>query len=221
MRPSGQISERTDQKEQVCRKTGSVNSTGDGGLCGTPRPVSEFKIGYARVVQRCAGLTLGGHDRQPCLPDRCRAWLGDPARQHLGDLIGRTGHRPRRSARAELLAVERLLSLGADRQQVIAQAVTAAWCWAQASLEAISYAGAFGTPADEVSAHDLVALAGWTPLVTAEQVSRLRQAAVGAADRAGFEAALHDESDSEATWIEAFFDSDVPTPMPATERLIS
>lgn len=125
------------------------------------------------------------------------------------------------AARAELLAVERLLSLGVDRQQLITQAVTAAWRWAQASLEATSYAGAFGTATDEVSAHDLVALAGWTPGVTAEQASRLRQAAACAADRAGFEAALHDESDFGATWIEAFFNSDVQTPTPGTERLTS
>lgn len=125
------------------------------------------------------------------------------------------------AARAELLAVERLLSLGAHRPQVIRQAVTAAWRWAQASLEATSYAGAFGTTTDEVSAQDLVALAGWTPPVTAEQAFRLCQAATGASDRAGFEAALHDECESGATWIEAFFDADVQTPIPATERLIS
>lgn len=125
------------------------------------------------------------------------------------------------AARAELLAVERLLSLGADRQQVIPQAVTAAWRWAQASLEVTSYAGAFGIATDEVRAHELVALAGWTPPVTAEQVSRLRQAAAGAGDRASFEAALYDEIDSGGTWIEAFFDADVQTPTPATERLTS
>ncbi|MGH3778718.1 MAG: hypothetical protein ACRDRR_23775 [Pseudonocardiaceae bacterium] len=123
------------------------------------------------------------------------------------------------AARAELLAVARLLSFGADRQQVIRQAVTAAWRWAQASLEATSYAGAFG--ADEVGAHDLVALAGWTPPVTAEQANRLRQAAASAADRASFVAALHDETELSAAWVGAFFDSDGQTSIQATERLIS
>ncbi len=75
---------------------------------------------------------------------------------------------------------------------------------AAALAEATSYSGAFGTGTDEVSAHDLVALAGWTPTVTAEQASRLRQAAAGAVDRAGFVAALQDEDDLGAAWIEAF-----------------
>ena len=125
------------------------------------------------------------------------------------------------AARAELLAVERLVSFGTDRQQVIRQAVTAAWRWAQAGLEATSYAGAFGTHPDEVSAHDLVVLAGWTPPVTAEQAARLRQAAAGAADRASFAAALHDETELGAAWIEAFFDLDGQTSPQTTERLIS
>ncbi|MGH3875009.1 MAG: hypothetical protein ACRDSR_26525 [Pseudonocardiaceae bacterium] len=120
------------------------------------------------------------------------------------------------AARAELLAVERLLSFGADRQQVIQQAVTAAWRWAQASLEATNYVGAFGTHPDEVSAHDLVALAGWTPPMTAEQAARLRQAAADVADRAGFVTALHNETEL----VEAFYPDDQTAPQ-TPERLIS
>jgi hypothetical protein len=126
------------------------------------------------------------------------------------------------AARAELLATQRLLSFGADRQQVIRQAVTAAWRWAQASLEAISYVGTFGVDTEEVSAHDLVALAGWAPPVTAEQAAWLRRAAAVTADRAGFVAALDDETELGAAWVEAFFDSDDGQTSPrATERLIS
>lgn len=46
---------------------------------------------------------------------------------------------------AELLAVERLLSLDADRRECCMHAMTAAWRWAQASIEATGYAAAFGT----------------------------------------------------------------------------
>ncbi len=119
--------------------------------------------------------------------------------------------------RAELLAVERLLSFGADRQQVIRQAVTAAWRWAQASLEATSYASAFAADAD--NAGDLVALAGWTPSLTGDQAARLREAAADRADRAGFVAAMHNETVLGAAWIEGFLDAQTSTQ--TTERLIS
>ncbi|PZS38807.1 MAG: hypothetical protein DLM62_11720 [Pseudonocardiales bacterium] len=125
------------------------------------------------------------------------------------------------AARAELLAVARLLSLGADRQQVVCQAVTAAWRWAQASLTAASYARAFGADINDVSAHDLVALAGWTPPMTDEQADRLRQAAAGEADRASFLAALHNEPELGASWVDAFADPDGQTSPLTTERLIS
>ncbi|MGH3511403.1 MAG: hypothetical protein ACRDQV_11800 [Pseudonocardiaceae bacterium] len=125
------------------------------------------------------------------------------------------------AARAELLAVARLLSFDADRQQVIGQMVTAAWRWAQASLEATSYTRAFGTDTDEVSADDFVALAGWTPPVTDGQAARLRQAAAGAADCASFVAALHHEPELGASWVDAFFPPDGHTSPQTTGRLIS
>lgn len=108
--------------------------------------------------------------------------------------------------RAELLAVERLVSFGADQQQVIQQAVTAAWRWALASTDAASYVDAFGAEATgrEVSAHDLVALAGWIPPLSSEQQSRLLAAAEGGADRDRFVAALHAETELGHPWIDAF-----------------
>ena len=121
------------------------------------------------------------------------------------------------AARAELLAVDRLLSFGADRQQIIRQAIDAAWHWAQASLEAASYTAAFGTG----EAGDLVALAGWTPPLTAEQAASLRSAAADGVDRAGFVAALHHETALGAAWIDGFLDAFASTPTPTTERLIS
>lgn len=126
------------------------------------------------------------------------------------------------AARAELLAVDRLLSFGADRQEITVHAVTAAWRWAQASVEATSYATAFSSEAaDDGSAHDLVALAGWTPPLTAEHAARLRDAAAGDADRAGFVAALHEEIEVGAAWVGAFFDSPGETSTQTTERLVS
>lgn len=118
--------------------------------------------------------------------------------------------------RAELLTVERLLSFGADRQQVSRQAVTAAWRWAQASLEATSYTLAFAPEADD--AGELVALAGWTPPLTGNQAAQLREAAADGADRAAFVVAMHHEDGPAAAWIEGFLDA---LSMETTEGFIS
>jgi hypothetical protein len=116
--------------------------------------------------------------------------------------------------RAELLAVERLISLDLDDQQIIAHTVTAAWRWALASTAAHTYTAAFGaTPGAsagehrELAAAELVALAGWTPALTEVQQQRLRAAAAGQASRAEFVAALHDEVDLGNTWITGFLDT--------------
>ncbi|HEU0090381.1 MAG TPA: hypothetical protein VFQ77_22440 [Pseudonocardiaceae bacterium] len=110
------------------------------------------------------------------------------------------------SLRAELLALERLLSLGADRQQVSRQAVTAAWRWGLLSAEVTSYTAAFDPPSTrgEVSGHDLIALAGWTPPLSVDQQSRLRTAAAGGADRDRFVAALQAEPELGHAWIDNF-----------------
>jgi len=119
--------------------------------------------------------------------------------------------------RAELLAVERLVSFEADRQQVIRQAVTAAWRWGLASAEAASYTAAFGGDAngDDVSAHDLVELAGWTPTLPPGGASALRAAAADGADRAGFVAALHDNISLGNAWVEPFLDRGQTASSPA------
>jgi hypothetical protein len=111
--------------------------------------------------------------------------------------------------RAELVAVERLISLGAELQQIIGHAVTAAWRWALASAEATAYAAAFGTAdGDPVrTAHDLVSLAGWAPSLTAVQAERLRAAATRGPERAAFVAALHDDAELRSTWVDAFLTS--------------
>ncbi|HET9255121.1 MAG TPA: hypothetical protein VFO16_07955, partial [Pseudonocardiaceae bacterium] len=104
------------------------------------------------------------------------------------------------AARAELLAVERLISLGADRLDIINTAVTAAWRWAAACAEAISYCSAF-VPEPDTSPDELVALAGWTPMMTEAQASRLTEAAIGGASREQFTAALHSETALANTWV--------------------
>jgi hypothetical protein len=106
-------------------------------------------------------------------------------------------------ARAELLAVERLISLRADRMDIIQAAVTAAWRWAAARAEAISYTTAFA-PEPDTSVDELVALAGWTPSLTETQASRLTEAAIGGASREQFVAALHSETELGNTWAGGF-----------------
>jgi len=108
------------------------------------------------------------------------------------------------AARAELLTVERLVSLDADRIDVAHAAVTAAWRWAVARAEAIGYTASFATDLEAVPVDDLVALAGWAPTLTPAQASRLTEAASGGASREQFVHALHDETGLGNTWIDAF-----------------
>ncbi|MGH3753727.1 MAG: hypothetical protein ACRDRP_13720 [Pseudonocardiaceae bacterium] len=112
------------------------------------------------------------------------------------------------AARAELLAAERLISLRADRTDVIRAAVTAAWRWAAARAEAISYTTAF---APDLAVDELVALAGWAPALTAGQASRLTEAAAGGASREQFVAHLHGETGLGNTWTEGFLAA-LPSP---------
>lgn len=106
--------------------------------------------------------------------------------------------------RAELLGLERLISLEADRVDVIQQAVTAAWRWAAARAEALSYADAFVTTAEDATAEELITLAGWTPALTLAQASRLIEAAAGDASREDFTAALHGEAGLDNVWVDGF-----------------
>lgn len=107
------------------------------------------------------------------------------------------------AARAELLTVERLISLDINRLDVITTAVTAAWRWSAARAEAISYTTAF-TPEPQASVDELVALAGWTPNLTPAQESLLTEAAAGGATREQFTAALQDEAGLADAWLNGF-----------------
>jgi hypothetical protein len=106
-------------------------------------------------------------------------------------------------ARAELLAVERLISLRADRNDIATAAVTAAWRWAAARAEAISYTTAFA-PDLGTSVDELVALTGWTPPLTPMLASRLTEAAAGGASREQFLDALHGEAGVTGEWVDGF-----------------
>jgi hypothetical protein len=121
------------------------------------------------------------------------------------------------AARAELLALERLISLRADRMDILRIAVTAAWRWAAARAEVISYTTAFA-PKLEASVDELVALAGWTPALTEAQASRLTEAATGGASREQFIAALHGETGLGNAWTEDFL---ARTPSPEKNGQLS
>jgi hypothetical protein len=85
------------------------------------------------------------------------------------------------AARAELLAVERLTSLGAARSDLVHAAVTAAWRWAAVRAETLGYSSAYASDAgtSDMSVDALVALAGWTLPLTDAQASRLTEAVLG------------------------------------------
>jgi hypothetical protein len=119
------------------------------------------------------------------------------------------------AARAELLALERLISLEGDRIEIGRLAVTAAWRWAVARAEAIGYTTAF---APDLDARQLVALAGWTPPLTRAQASRLTEAAGGGAGREQFVHSLHGETGLGNAWTEGFLSRTGPFPANSPEK---
>lgn len=146
------------------------------------------------IAPRLAAVT----DRQPVHADPF-AWEVAEHEEQLSRLWSAIY-----AARAELLAVERLISLLAHRTDIARAAVTASWRWAAARAEAIGYTTAF---APELDADRLVTVAGWTPALTAAQVSRLTEAAAGDATREQFVAALSGETALVDTWTDGFMAS--------------
>lgn len=143
------------------------------------------------IAPRLAPVT----ERQPVQPDPF-AWEVAEHEEQLSRLWSAIY-----AARAELLAVERLISLRADRVDILHTAVTAAWRWAVARAEAIGYTTAF---APDLDVDELVALAGWTPPLTEAQASRLAEAASGGASREQFVHSLHGETGLGNAWTEGF-----------------
>lgn len=120
------------------------------------------------------------------------------------------------AARAELLTVERLVSLRANRIDLIHAAITAAWRWAAARAEAIGYITAYA-PDTDTSIDDLLALAGWTPRLGEAQASRLTEAAIGGAGREQFVHALRDETGLGNTWVDGLLGQNT-LPIPVDEN---
>jgi hypothetical protein len=104
--------------------------------------------------------------------------------------------------RAELLAIERLISLGAERVETVPRIVTASWRWGQARAAAEAYTAAYEESQDAAA---LVALAGWAPALTAEQARTVTEAA-GAETRTEFLAAVRDDARLSEAWVAPFFD---------------
>lgn len=156
------------------------------------------------IAPRLAPVTA----RQPVTPDPF-AWEVAEHEEQLSRLWSAIY-----AARAELLAVERLISLHADRIDILHTAVTAAWRWAIARAEAIGYTAAF---APDLGVDDLVALAGWTPSLTGAQTSRLTEAATGSASRDEFTANLHGETGLGNAWTEGFL-ARAPSPGTIPEK---
>jgi hypothetical protein len=105
------------------------------------------------------------------------------------------------AARAELLRVERLVSFQAERADQVRAAVTAAWRWAAARTQAISYISAYDTDS-QLSVERLLALAGWVPALTDAQFARLAEAAAEGVTRRQFVGALHDEIALGHAWVD-------------------
>lgn len=104
--------------------------------------------------------------------------------------------------RAELLTIERLLSLGAGRSEVVPHAVDAAWAWGRTRRAALDFTDGWDTGLDP---HALVALAGWAPALAAPEADRLTQAAAAASDRTAFLTAVRSDIALSDAWIEPFF----------------
>lgn len=122
------------------------------------------------------------------------------------------------AARAALLTVERLISLEADSSETGRAAVTAAWRWATARAQALTYTSGFAT---DQSPDDLVALAGWAPSLAVDQVDRLVAATQGGrATREQFVADLHAETELSTAWSTGFQTSPPTAPNDA-EGLIA
>jgi hypothetical protein len=85
--------------------------------------------------------------------------------------------------RAELLAVERQVSMG-DAEESAAAADAALWRLGQLHAAARRYRGAYGgalLPHGEAAPHDLAALAGWTPRLPPIQAALLADASAATA----------------------------------------
>jgi hypothetical protein len=136
-------------------------------------------------------LTRAPKDR-PTLPDDVFAWELTEHEAQLSHVWASIY-----ALRAELLTLDRMAAMGADFQQISRQAVTAAWRYGVLRADIDDYldaypSGGFGALA-KATPDDLVALAGWVPPLSADDVDKLTRAGRDHRDREGFVAAMHAE----------------------------
>ncbi|MBB6039858.1 hypothetical protein [Phytomonospora endophytica] len=105
--------------------------------------------------------------------------------------------------RAELVAIERLVSLGSEEAQIVPRAVTAAWMWGRASAAAVAHGQAYGRN-DGQTPDVMLSLAGWTPPLPAPLATRLREAASTADSRREFLASVRGDVELGNAWIRPF-----------------
>ncbi|MGH8901044.1 MAG: hypothetical protein ACRDYA_05025 [Egibacteraceae bacterium] len=112
--------------------------------------------------------------------------------------------------RAELLAVDRLVSMDACTDKVIAAGEAALWRTGLLMMEAVRYTAAYGHallgPDTQFQARDLIDLAGWTPGLTPEQRAQLVDLAQAHPEQADFIAAIRAQTDADAlviAWYQA------------------
>ncbi|GAA3729600.1 hypothetical protein HDA32_000009 [Spinactinospora alkalitolerans] len=112
--------------------------------------------------------------------------------------------------RSELLALDRMASMGEGFQEISRQAVTAAWRYGLLRAEAERYRGSyppgsFGALGD-LSVDDVVALAGWVPPLKDEHITKLTRAGADHPDRAAFVAVMRAEVELGNTWSRPWLD---------------
>lgn len=112
--------------------------------------------------------------------------------------------------RADLLLVERLISLEGTAEEIADALASAAWRWGLARNIAVDFADAYP---GEAGADDLMALAGWCPLLTPEEAVKLRAAAEAAGTADAFLAAVAADLDLDQTWVRPYLDAALTDPI--------
>ncbi|MFG3343349.1 hypothetical protein [Glycomyces sp. NPDC048151] len=103
--------------------------------------------------------------------------------------------------RADLLLAERLVSLDESVEAVATALISAAWRWGQARNSAADFVDIYP---GEANADELMALAGWCPLLTPEEAVAIRTAAEDAGDPETFRSAVAADLDLDQTWVRPY-----------------
>ncbi|THV39656.1 hypothetical protein [Glycomyces buryatensis] len=113
--------------------------------------------------------------------------------------------------RADLLLVERLISLDEAPAEIADALVSAAWRWGLARNVAVDFADIYP---GEASPDDLMFLAGWCPMLTPEEAVKIRAAAEAAGDADAFRTAVAVALDLDQTWVRPYLDAAPTDPIP-------